>query len=154
MSFSHLISSNQGSIFEKQVMIMAVYKQPDDIKVIGIAVKTFPHGIKEAFDSLMKTLGTERSYYGVSWMDERNNVIYYAMAAESFPGEEKLHGYESLIIEKGEYKTEAIYNWLSKTDSIKDIFHHLMGNDTPDKNHPCIEWYQSDDEMLCMIRVV
>jgi len=133
---------------------MELYKQTDDIQVIGIPVKTFPNGIKEAFDSLMETLGTNRSYYGVSWMDDPNNVIYYAMAAEAFPGEGKLHGYESLLIEKGDYKTEAVHNWLNKTDSIKDIFHQLMGNNKPGSNHPCIEWYQSDDEMLCMIRVL
>jgi hypothetical protein len=114
LSFSHLICSNQGSIFEKQVIIMELYKQTGDVSLIGIAVKTSPQGIKEAFDSLMKTVGTERSYYGVSWMDEGNNVIYYAMATESFAGEAKLHGYESLVIQKGDYKTEAVHNWLSK----------------------------------------
>jgi hypothetical protein len=133
---------------------MELYQLTGDIRLIGIGLKIFPEGIKEAFDSLMKTLGLERAYYGVSWMDERNKVIYYAMAAESFPGEGKLHGYEEFIIDKGDYKTEAVHNWLSKTDSIKDIFHELMGNNTPDKKHPCIEWYQSDDEMLCMVRAV
>jgi hypothetical protein len=125
---------------------MELYNQANDINIIGMEVKTFPLGIKEAFDSLLKTLGAERSYYGVSWMDEGNNVIYYAMAAEAFPGEGKVHAYESLIIKKGNYKTEVVHNWLSKTDSIKDIFHQLMGNNTP------IEWYKSDEEMLCMIR--
>src|SRR5688572_19306085 len=138
----------------KQVMIMELYKQTDDITLIGIEVKTFPQGVKEAFDSLIETLGADRPYYGVSWMDERNNIIYFAMAREAFPGEGQPHAYESLVMQKGEYKTEAVHNWLSKTDSIKDIFHGLMGNSTPDKNLPCIEWYKSDDEMLCMIRAV
>ena len=133
---------------------MELYKQTDDIPLIGIEVKTFPQGVKEAYDSLIETLGAERSYYGLSWMDERNNVIYYAMAREGFPGEGKLHGYESFVIPKGDYKTEAIHDWLSKTDSIKSIFQNLMGNNNADRNHPCIEWYKSDNEMLCMVRAI
>src|SRR3982750_1471941 len=123
---------------------MQLYKQAEDIPVIGLQVMTFPNGIKEAFGSLMKTLGSGRDYYGVSWMDERDQVKYYAMAKEMFPGEGKRYNYESLTIEKGDYSTEALHNWMSKTDCIKDVFHNLMANKKPDKNHPCIEWYQSD----------
>jgi hypothetical protein len=132
---------------------MKLYKQTEDIKVIGVQVKTFPNGIKEAFDNLMKTFGSDRDYYGVSWMDESDNVKYYAMAREVFPEEGKQKNYEFLTVEKGEYQTKTIHNWLSKTDSIKDVFHNLMGNNKPDKNHPCIEWYKSDEEMLCMVKL-
>src|SRR5205085_3761694 len=117
-----------------------------------VQVKTFPNGIKEAFGSLMKTLGSDRDFYGVSWLDENDNIRYYAMARESFPGEGKPHNYELLTIEKGEYLTETVHNWLSKTDRIKDVFHNLMGNNKPNKNRPCIEWYKSDEEMLCMVK--
>lgn len=131
---------------------MNSYTQAEDLTVIGIQVKTFPLGIKEAFGSLMKTLGADRAYYGLSWMDDNDNIIYYAMTPERFAGEGKQHYYEALTIEKGEYRTETIHNWMSKTDGIKDVFHRLMGSDRPDKNLPCIEWYRSDEEILCMIR--
>jgi hypothetical protein len=133
---------------------MKIYNQPEDISVIGVQVTTFPLGIKEAFESLMKTLGSDRAYYGISWLDETDNVKYYAMAREAFPHEGKLHNYEWLTIEKGNYKTETVHNWLSKTDCIKDTFHDLMGNEKPDKKRPCVEWYQSDENMLCMIRAL
>ena len=71
----------------------------------------------------------------------------------AFNGEADKYQYEKLLISKGEYHTETIYNWLSKVDSIKDIFNRLMPDNRPDKNHPCIEWYKSDDEMLCMVKV-
>jgi predicted transcriptional regulator YdeE len=131
---------------------MELYQQAEDINVIGIHVTTFPNGIKEAFGSLMKTLGNDRAYYGISWMDENNNVQYYAMAKEVFPDEGKQYNYELLTIEKGEYQSETLHNWMSKTDSIKDIFHNLMANNKPSNCHPCIEWYKSDEEMLCMIK--
>jgi len=133
---------------------MELYKQSEDISVIGIRVNSFPQGIMEAFDGLMKTLGRDRAYYGVSWMDENNNVEYYAMARETIPDEGQKYVYERLIIEKGDYETEALYNWRSKTDHIRDIFHDLMGNSKPDKSRPCIEWYQTDEKMLCMIRAL
>jgi hypothetical protein len=131
---------------------MEVYFQPEDMTVFGVHVKTFPNGIKEAFDSLMSTFGNNRSYYGISWLDENDSVQYYAMVPEAFNGEGDKYHYEKLILRKGEYHTETIYNWLSKLDSIKDVFHGLMPNNRPDKNHPCAEWYRSDDEMLCMIK--
>ena len=133
---------------------MEIYNQPADLVVTGNEVTTFPLGIKEAFGLLMNTFGTDRAYYGISWMDESDHVKYYAMAAESFPGEGKMHHFESLTIEKGDYVSEAVHNWLQNTDCIKDVFHRLMGNDKPGKNRPCIEWYQSDEDMLCMIKAL
>jgi hypothetical protein len=140
---------------------MELYKQTEDIDVIGIHVTTFPNGIKEAFGSLMKTLGNDRAYYGISWMDENKNVQYYAMAEAISKDEGKQYNYELLTIEKGEYQAETIHNWMSKTDRIKDVFHDLMVNNKtdkndpcPDKNRPCIEWYKSDEEMLCMVKTL
>ena len=131
---------------------MKIYNQPEDTTVFGVHVKTFPTGIKEAFEGLIKNLGSNRNFYGVSWMDENNMVQYYAMAQEAFNGEAIRYNYETLTIEKGEYPVETVLNWSSKTDCIKDVFHGLIPNNRPDKNHPCIEWYKSDEEMLCLVK--
>jgi len=133
---------------------MKIYQQQEDMTVFGVHVKTFPNGIKEAFDILMSTFGNNRPYYGISWLDENDLVEYYAMLPEAFKGEVNKYHYEKLIIIKGEYHTETIYNWLGKLDSIKDVFHGLMPDNRPDKNHPCVEWYKSDDEMLCMVKAL
>lgn len=131
---------------------MELYHQSENITVSGILVKDFPEKIKEAFDSLFNNLGAERDYFGISWMDENGKVVYYAMAREAFAGEGRLYGYELFTIEKGSYKTEMIRNWMSKTGSIKDVLHNLMGNNSPGAGNPCIEWYRSDEEMLCMVK--
>lgn len=131
---------------------MEIYTQQDDLILFGTQVKTFPVGIMEAFDSLMKVVGNERAYYGISWFDEDGNIIYYAMAPEMIAGEAKQYHYETLTLLKGNYLTETVEDWRSKTDSIKDVFQRLMADVRPNKKNLCIEWYQSDNKMLCMVK--
>jgi hypothetical protein len=131
---------------------MEIYILPEDVTVFGVHVKTFPNGIKEAFDSLASTFGNKRAYCRISWMDENDCVEYYAMVPEAFKGEANKYHYERLFIMKGEYRTEAIIDWINKLDSLKEVFHRLMPNSRPDRNHPCVEWYKSDVEMLCMVK--
>lgn len=135
---------------------MEKYRIPEDIKTFGIQVKTFPNGIGETFDKLSKELekSTNRAWYGISWMDGKGKVVYYANSAELFPGEAERYGYETLVIEKGEYYSESLRNWRSNLDCIKDVFHDMMESGKTDNSKPCIEWYKSDDEMLCLIRAV
>ena len=131
---------------------MEIYYQPEDLTLFGVQVKTFPNGITEAFEMLVERFGRERSYFGISWMDEKQKVIYYAMVSELVNGEGNKYHYEKLTISKGEYHTESIHNWMNRLDSIKDVFHGLMSGSMADKNHPCVEWYMSDEEMLCMVQ--
>ena len=130
---------------------MELYQQAEDFTVMGVQVTTFPNGIKEAFEGLMQTLGG-RDYYGVSWMDENNQIIYFAVAKELFPGESRQYKFKKLTIEKGSYQTETLHNWQSQTECIKDIFQNLLAGKVADKDHPCIEWYYSKDDMMCMVR--
>ena len=43
-----------------------------EVKVFGVQVKTFPMGIGEAFDQLIKMLpgGFSRSFYGQQWSND------------------------------------------------------------------------------------
>lgn len=133
---------------------MEKYVVNEEVIVFGKQVKSFPKGVKDVFDELVKLLGYERAYYGISWFDKDGNIIYYATAQEQFKDEAKQYNYETLTIEKGEYISETIYNWMSKTDCIKDVFGELMKNEKADKTKPCVEWYKSNDEMLCMIKTI
>lgn len=127
----------------------------DDIVIFGLQVKTFPVGIGETFDQIANSIpdGRERPYYGISWM-EGDNVTYYAMAAERFAGEAVQYNYKIMEIGKGEYVTVMVKDWQSKTDTLKHIFHDMMESDETDNTKPCIEWYKSHDEMLCMMKAI
>ena len=127
----------------------------NDVKVFGIEVKTFPAGIGEAFDELIKRTGDcagERNYYGISSMNNEGKMMYKAVAEEKFEGEAKKFNYDNGLIEKGKYLYETLYHWQNKTCMIKDIFYSIMNDDHVDKTKPCIEWYKNDDEMLCMVK--
>jgi hypothetical protein len=126
----------------------------NDVKVFGIEVKTFPLGISEAFDELIKKTGDcagERNYFGVSYMNN-GKMIYKAVAEEKFNGEAKQFNYEESMIEKGEYAFEVLKNWQSKTNCIKDVFESMMNDERIDKTKPAVEWYKNNDEMLCMVK--
>ena len=126
----------------------------EDVKTFGVRVRTFPTGIGEAFHKLSKELekGPDRPWYGISWMDDKGNVVYYANSAEIVPGESEKYNYETLVIEKGEYYSEPVKNWRANLECIKDVFHDMMESGKTDSRKPCIEWYKSDDEMLCLIK--
>ncbi|RYG06563.1 MAG: hypothetical protein EOO02_00135 [Chitinophagaceae bacterium] len=125
----------------------------DDINVMGIHVKNFPLGVKEAFDELYEKYAEDRRMYGLSWMDENNQVTYYAMTEQKDAKEATKLGYESLVITKGSYHTTTVDDWMSKTGTIKDVFGELLDNRKPDRENPCIEWYKSDDQMICMVKI-
>jgi hypothetical protein len=133
---------------------MEKQKFENDIKVFGIEVKTFPNGIGDAFEELVKKTGADagqRNYYGISEF-KNGKIVYYATAEEKQEGEAQRYNYEPYLIEKGEYFAEPLKNWRDKTDCIKDVFMEMMKSDSVDKQKPCVEWYKNDKEMLCMMK--
>ncbi len=75
---------------------MEIYNLSEDVKVFGFTVKSFPAGIGEAFESLIKTIpgGFDRPYYGISYMDENGQMVYKATALEKFESEAEKYNYE------------------------------------------------------------
>ncbi|HET6996886.1 MAG TPA: hypothetical protein VFI06_17955 [Chitinophagaceae bacterium] len=128
---------------------------PKDISIFGVQVKTFPQGIPEAFDNLVKMIpgGFNRSYYGISYR-ENGKMIYYAVAEELNAGEAEKYSCERLTIKKGKYLAEELRNWRSKTDQVRDIFQLLVEDERTDKTTPAVEWYKNEDEMLCMVKTI
>ena len=107
---------------------MEKYNLQNDMKVFGVQVKTFPNGIGEAFDALVKMLpgGFDRSYYGISYMSNDGAMVYIAAAIEKEEGEAEKYNCERYTIEKGEYLAITVNDWRSKTDCIKDVFYVLI----------------------------
>lgn len=124
-------------------------------KVFGLQVKTFPEKVGEAFDILSKQIpnGLERSYYGISWI-EGTTIVYYAAAEQKEEGEAAKYNAREFTIDSGNYLCEELFEWMKKTESIKDIFERMMSDPRVDKTKPAVEWYKSDQEMWCMIKIL
>ena len=134
---------------------MERYNLKTDLKVFGKEVTTFPLGIKEAFSALLERIpdGFKRTYYGLSYMDEMGKIIYMATAEEKYAGEAEKYNCDRYIIEKGEYLAVTIIDWLKKTDCIKDVFQDMMEDDRADNTKPVVEWYKTETEMLCLVKM-
>ena len=135
---------------------MDTYTLQNDIKTFGLRVKTFPAGVSEAFDELVKLFpaGEPRSYFGVGEFGKDGSILYYALAEEKFDGEGKKYAYPVKIIDKGNYLVEAVHDWTTKTDCIKDVFAGMMTDKRMAKGKPCVEWYKTMEEMWCMVPMV
>lgn len=125
---------------------------PEDVRVFGFRVDTFPMGIGEAFDELIKKLpqGDKRLYYGISECIE-GRIVYIAAAEETYAGEGEKYGLETYFIEKGEYLTTTVFDWMDKTASIRYVFEEMFKNERADRSKACVEIYKSDNEMICMV---
>lgn len=132
-----------------------MYNLPDNINVFGFAVASFPEGIEDAFDILIKKTGDgagTRNYYGLS--DFKNGkMVYYVLAEKKYPGEAEKYNFEKLIIEKGNYVTITVKDWRKKTDCIKDVFSEIIQDPRVNKTKPAVEWYKSEDEMMCLVQM-
>ena len=134
---------------------MEKYYFTNDVTVFGLQVKTFPLGIGEAFDELIKRTGDcagARTYYGISEFKDCK-MVYYAVAEEKFEGEAEKYNYEKLKIEKGEYLTSTVFEWQKKKECIKDVFYEITQYPHVDKTKPAIEWYKDDNEMVCLVKM-
>jgi hypothetical protein len=134
---------------------METFQLEKDIHVFCVTAKSFPGGVMAAFDTLgaMLPKGDQRAFFGISRPDEKGAIIYKAAVEEQYEGEGKEHGCEPFLIKKGTYLAEALHNWRDQTALFQIAFNKLLQDKRMDMNFPCLEWYKSDDEVMCMIRL-
>jgi hypothetical protein len=127
---------------------------PNDIKALYVNAKSFPNGIQESHDKL-HTLITDqkpRKYFGLS-RPENGAIAYKAAAEELTPGEAEKLKCETLIIKKGKYISVEINDYMKDLLSIGRAFNELLRHPRLDPQGYCVEWYVSDQKVICMIRL-
>lgn len=134
---------------------MEKYILKEDVRIICLKAKSFPLGVKDAFDKLAKMIPNIKSRvgYGVSYMDAQGAIIYKAGASEMFEGEAEKYGCESFILKKGAYLIETLHNWKGNEQMIGATFKKLLEDPELDIHFPCVEWYKAEDEVMCMVRI-
>ena len=132
---------------------METFILEEDIKVFTMSAQSFPDGILEAHQKLhgIVPFSTERRYFGIS-RPERG-VITYKAAAEELEGEKGKYELDPLIIKKGRYISLVISGYMKDEQAIAKAFEKLLEYPDIDPNGYCVEWYISDDDVRCMIRL-
>jgi predicted transcriptional regulator YdeE len=134
---------------------MENYHLSNDVEIMCLPVPTFPNGIPDAFDKLSKMFPTlnDRVFYGISYNTKEGEMIYKAAVSSNAADEAGKLNLEPFTISKGEYLTETIVDWRNKISNIGKTFQALVANETIiDKYAVCIEWYKTDDELMCMVK--
>ena len=84
---------------------METYRIEKDITVVCLAATSFPDGVEAAHAELHKRLpqNNKRIFYGISYSDGNEGIIYKAPAEQLTEDEAKQLGLETFVIRKGEY---------------------------------------------------
>jgi len=125
-----------------------------DMYVIYMEAASFPDGVLDAHQKLHALIpfSTERKYFGIS-RPENGMIVYKAAAEEKHTGEAKELNCETIILRKGRYVSLTITNYMKDLQSIGQAFNELLTTPDLDPEGYCVEWYFSDTDVKCMIRL-
>lgn len=125
----------------------------EDIKVLCVKASSFPTGIMPAFQKLHATIpGAEsRENFGISY-GSKDGIVYNAAVRELQAGEAERYALDSFTIPKGRY-IGSIVNWKQDTAQIGQVFQALLKDTRIDPEGACIEQYDKEENVRCMIRL-
>lgn len=138
-------------LFEMNPIEEVIIKVP-----ITLAVEEsedFGKGIIEAFVRLAEKLehnGERRESYGL--ISKNNQVMtYHAGFTLTSENEAKLKQIPVIEIPAGIYHAIRIDHWNQHLQYIGPAFDQLIKSGTVDISSPCIEYYKTETELVCMI---
>ncbi len=135
---------------------MEKYILDNDITAMYISASSFPDGVLAAHQKLHSLIpfSTNRKYFGISQGNENGGIHYKAAAEQLSDGEAKEKGLETFVIKKGEYRSVIIHDYIQDIPAIDSTFQQLIALPNLDPNGACVEWYISDKDVQCMVRVI
>ncbi|MEZ5003957.1 MAG: hypothetical protein R2730_13090 [Chitinophagales bacterium] len=127
---------------------------PNDIHLLCVIAKTFPDGVKQAFDQLYQQVpnAQERTCYGI-YEEQEGKITYRAALAAQTLDEAQNLNMESYVVVKGSYARETIQDWPANIPTIGATFCKMLENEKIDKESPSIEAYQPNDVLHCLLRL-
>lgn len=133
---------------------MENYTLNRDIKVLYVEAESFPGGIMDAFKELESKDPSipKRTFYGISWMGEDGKIIYKAAVKEEFEGEAEKLGCKTFTIKKGKYLAETVENF-SKNMDLSKTFQNLLSSPDLDPYSYCLEIYNPNDTVQCLVKL-
>lgn len=134
---------------------MQEFNLDHDPKLFCVPAKSFPVGVKEAFETIERKLGDikGRTFFGLSRGTKGGGIEYKAGVLETSEGEGEKYGFESHIVKKGTYLVETITNWQENMQLFSITFQKLLADPRLDWNSWCVEWYKEDGSVMCMVKI-
>ena len=135
---------------------MKPYFLNSDINVLCVTASSFPDGIMAAFDKLNSLIQSQapRRIFGISYGDGVDNITYKAAAEEKSTDEATRLGCERFIIQKGEYISEYIEDFMKNIPAIGRAFQEMCRDKRIDSEGYCIEVYLNNNkDVLCMVKL-
>jgi hypothetical protein len=137
-----------------KLSIVEIIHQVADMKVFYVKAKSFPEGINESHEKIHQLAPSSagRKFFGLS-RPENGSIIYLAAAEEMEPGESEKINCPCLILKKGAYISDPLKDYMNDLSLIGKKFNELLKQPGLDPEGYCVEWYLSDREMNCMVRL-
>lgn len=134
---------------------MANYVLEKDIQVFYVTASSFPNGVLAAHQQLHAYVeyDANRNYFGISAPDKTGTIIYKAAAEELKKNELSKHQLQEFIIKKGNYIYIDIKDFMKDVFSMSKAFDELISNPAIDPQGCCVEWYLTQNDVRCMIRL-
>ena len=135
---------------------MNPYFLNSDINVLCVTASSFPDGIMAAFEKLNSLIQSPepRRVFGISYGDGNKNITYKAAAEENSADEATLLGCERFTIEKGEYISQYIEDFMKNVPAMGQAFQKMCKDPRIDRNGYCIEMYLNNNkDVLCMVKL-
>ncbi|WP_316847466.1 transcriptional regulator [Pedobacter psychrodurus] len=133
--------------------MMEEYILNEDIKVMYVTAESFPDGVLAAHQKLhtMFPADEKRRYFGISMPNEECTIIYKAAVEEIADGEAEKFGLETFRIKKGVFISALILDFMRDVSEVGKTFEKLLEHPNLDPNGYCLEIYNNETDVRCMV---
>jgi uncharacterized protein YdhG (YjbR/CyaY superfamily) len=134
-------------------MAKVIFKK--DIQTICVVAKSFPNDILTAFETLhtLLTDTEKRQHFGISHSNTEGGIHYMAAATELQKGEAKALGLDNFTIKKGTYNGMLIPDFRHDVSEIGRTFERLLQDPNIDPQGYCLEIYEHDTDVHCLVKL-
>jgi predicted transcriptional regulator YdeE len=134
---------------------METTKLDNDITIMYVTAASFPDGVMAAHQKLHSLIpfSTERKYFGLSRPEGGGGIVYKATAEVLESGEAEKLNLQTIIIKKGNYISVTLHEYMKDLPAIGSTFQQMIARPDIDPEGYCVEWYLSDKDVQCMVRL-
>jgi predicted transcriptional regulator YdeE len=126
-----------------------------DIKVFYVNATSFPDGIMAAHQKLHSLLPyhADSRCFGLSRPENGGDIVYKAAIDAIVSGEDESLDLDTITVKKGNYACITINDYMKDMTAIGAAFRQLTALPNIDPQGYCVEWYLSDKDVKCMVRL-